>query len=472
MALVGEVIQAYHGLLDDRTARETKALLDAGQRREGLFFGERPLVTVLRPHFITGEHEALLREACQAVAVAARQTVEYVLKQPKLVHRFAFTPGEQALMAIDPGYAEWSVSSRLDSFLDGETNALQFIEYNAESPAAIAYEDVLSELFLELPIMRAFSQQYPVRSLPARPRMLQALLDAYHEWGGTGDPRIAIVDWKGLPTYSEFVMFQRYFQQQGLQALICAPEDLRYQGGTLLADGQPIDMVYKRVLTSEFLERIGEGAIDHPLVQAYRDHKICLANNFRAKLLHKKAIFAVLSDAAVTEAAGVDPELCALLERHIPWTRFVEPGRTLYQGQEIDLLPFITAERERFVLKPNDDYGGHGISIGWETDAATWEAAVANAVECPFVVQERVHIAYEDYPAWRDDHLEIARRLVDSDPFLFGTDVQGCLTRLSSVTLLNVTAGGGSTVPTFVVGPHLGTKLEALETGGPTSKSL
>ena len=46
------------------------------------------------------------------------------------------------------------------------------------------------------------------------------------------------------------------------------------------------------------------------------------------------------------------------------------------------------------------------------------------------------------------------QRLVDSDPFLFGTDVAGCLTRLSTVTLLNVTAGGGSTVPTFLIEPR------------------
>ena len=451
MSLVGDAIRAYHALLDDDTARETQALLDEGQRREGLFFGQRALVTVLRPHFITDEHETLLREACQAVAGASRQVMEYALKEPALLRRMAFTPGEQELMAIDPGYSEWSVSSRLDSFLDGETNRLQFIEYNAESPAAIAYEDILSEIFLDLPVMHAFEQEFAVRSLPARERMLTALLDAYHEWGGTGEPRIAIVDWKGLPTYSEFVMFQRFFAEHGLHAVICAPEDLRYQGGTLSANGDPIDLVYKRVLTAEFLGRIGDAVRDHPLVQAYRDHKVCLANNFRAKLLHKKAIFALLSDETVTEAAGVDPGPCTLLDRHIPWTRFVEPARTTFHGQEIDLLPFITAERERFVLKPNDDYGGHGIMIGWETGAEAWEQAVAAAARSPFVVQERVHIAYEDYPAWCDDHLEIAQRLVDSDPFLFGTDVQGCLTRLSSVTLLNVTAGGGSTVPTFVV---------------------
>lgn len=451
MSLVHDAILAYHALLDDDTARESQLLLDEGQQREGLFFGTRPLATVLRPHFITPEHLALLEQACGAVAVAARKVVDRILQEPNLVKRMAFTPGERALMELDPGYPEWSVNSRLDSFLDTETNSLQFIEYNAESPAAVAYEDVLTELFLALPVLQAFGKQYVVRPLPARQRLLEALLEAYRAWGGTDEPRIAIVDWKGLPTHSEFVMFQRYFAEQGLRSIICAPEDLSYRGGTLYASGEPVDMVYKRLLTAEFLERLGDAALEHPLVQAYRDHKVCIANNFRAKLLHKKAVFALLSDAEITEMAQVDPETTALVERHVPWTRFVEPGRTSFEGHDVDLIPLIIAERDRFVLKPNDDYGGHGISIGWETDADAWERAVEAAMAAPYVVQERVHIAYEDYPAWRQDHLEIRSRLVDTDPFLFGTDVQGCLTRLSSVTLLNVTAGGGSTVPTLVV---------------------
>ena len=47
--------------------------------------------------------------------------------------------------------------------------------------------------------------------------------------------------------------------------------------------------------------------------------------------------------------------------------------------------------------------------------------------------------------------LQIGRRLVDTDPFLFGSHVVGSLTRLSTVTLLNVTAGAGSVVPTYIV---------------------
>ena len=66
-------------------------------------------------------------------------------------------------------------------------------------------------------------------------------------------------------------------------------------------------------------------------------------------------------------------------------------------------------------------------------------------------VQERIELPRESYPSW-DAGLVFADRIVDTAPFVFhGTGVDGCLTRVSTASLVNVTAGGGSTVPTFVV---------------------
>ena len=43
-------------------------------------------------------------------------------------------------------------------------------------------------------------------------------------------------------------------------------------------------------------------------------------------------------------------------------------------------------------------------------------------------------------------------RMFDTAPFVFHSAyVDGCLTRIATDPLLNVTAGGGSTVPTYVV---------------------
>jgi hypothetical protein len=42
--------------------------------------------------------------------------------------------------------------------------------------------------------------------------------------------------------------------------------------------------------------------------------------------------------------------------------------------------------------------------------------------------------------------------MMDTNPYIWrGEYVSCCLTRLSTAALLNVTAGGGSTVPTFVI---------------------
>jgi uncharacterized circularly permuted ATP-grasp superfamily protein len=178
-----------------------------------------------------------------------------------------------------------------------------------------------------------------------------------------------------------------------------------------------------------------------------------LVNSPRAKLLYKKASFAVLSD---ERSAG----LYSAAERqaiaaHIPWTRRLAERKTEFDGLAIDLVPFILEHRERMVLKPNDDYGGKGIVLGWKTTGPEWEAAVVRGLQSDYVVQDRVRLPSEDYPALDDGRLVIAPRLVDTDPYgLHGEFMEGCLTRISTEDLVNVTAGGGSTVPTFLVEPR------------------
>ena len=46
--------------------------------------------------------------------------------------------------------------------------------------------------------------------------MVQTLLEKFREWGKSdGEPRAAIVDWKGLPTQAEFVLFKKYLEAAG-----------------------------------------------------------------------------------------------------------------------------------------------------------------------------------------------------------------------------------------------------------------
>jgi uncharacterized circularly permuted ATP-grasp superfamily protein len=110
------------------------------------------------------------------------------------------------------------------------------------------------------------------------------------------------------------------------------------------------------------------------------------------------------------------------------------------------------ANRNKLVLKPNDDYGGHGITIGWNTDEIRWEEALRSAlVNGDYLAQERVPTARETFPALKDDGtIEFAEQLVDLDPLLFNGKVRSAFTRLSSTELANVSSGGGM-VPMFII---------------------
>src|SRR5207244_1857082 len=127
----------------------------------------------------------------------------------------------------------------------------------------------------------------------------------------------------------------------------------------------------------------------------------CMVNPMRCKILHKKASLAVLSDER--NAALFSGEEREAIEAHIPWTRVVEERTSTPPGSpetEVDLLPYIAAHRDQLVLKPNDEYGGKGIVLGWEVDQAGWEHAIRAALDEPYIVQQRVALPTEPYPSF------------------------------------------------------------------------
>ena len=461
MPELGDAIDYYHSLLDAETGSQSQSQLTSQLHRRQLFFGERPLCTVLRPRFLTVAQYRLLKRAIREVMPAFARAYRAALEDPAFRSQFRLTAWEEKLIGVDPGFSAPSPTARMDTFFipdptpespegagAGAGAGLFFAEYNAETPAAVAYSDSLSEVFLALPVMGAFQRRYEVNPLPARHHVLHALLDAYSQWGGRERPRIAILDWREVPTYSEFMLFQEYFTSQGYECVIADPRQLEYRHGQLLVDGiTPVHLIYKRVLLSELVTREG---LDHCVIRAVMEHNVCMVNPFRCKLLHKKSSLAVLSDEA--NAHLFSPSQRQAIQSYIPWTRNAAERRTLYHGQEIDLLPFLSSHKDQFVLKPNDEYGGKGIVLGWETGQSQWDESLAVALAEPYIVQERVPIPVEPYPSLVEGQVEIFNRLIDTNPYIwYGEYVSGCLTRLSTAELMNVTAGGGSAVPTFVI---------------------
>ena len=446
--LLQEAIQTYHDLLSDQIAQDSQEQLDEQLLKRGLFFGDRPLCTVLRPRFFTPRQYRFLRGQVKVVLSAFDKAYRAAIADPSFLSQFYLEDWELELVKYDPGFHSPTPVSRLDAFFITNRDELRFTEYNAEVPAAGAYGDAFTDLFYGLPVMREFMHRYEVISLPTRQHVMHALMSAYEQWLGRREkPNLIILDWREVPTYSEFRLFLDYFHSQGLDCIIADPRDMEYRNGKLYAGNFRVDLIYKRVLITELVE---EGGLNHPVIQAVRDNAVCMVNPFRCKILYKKTSLAVLSDEQNRHL--FDRKELLSIDQTIPWTRTVEERRTVYDNKPVDLIPFIVKYKDQFVLKPSDEYGGKGIVLGWLVDQAEWERSVAVAMETVFIVQERVEIPWEPYPSLVDGRVQVSNRMLDTAPFAFyGEYMDGCLTRLGTDPLLNVTSGGGSSVPTFVV---------------------
>ena len=444
-----EAVSRYHELLSDPTlAESSRAMLDEGLERAKLIFGGRRLSPYLRPHFVSADDFQRISSICETVWSAIQKVKDAAVRNDSIVTELGLTQIERELVRIDPGYAAVSPTARLDSFLT--SSAYSFVELNGESPAGIAYADAAYDIFSSLPVMKKFAEEYEVKALYGRRYMLEVLLDSYVEYLGRRPdhpPTIAIVDLADLPTKTEFELFKEFFEHNGYSAIICSPQELEFTDGRLRRNDFEIDIVYKRLLLNEYLPIM----LDYPaLLNAYKAGAVCMVNSFRSKLIHKKALFAVLTNPRHEDLFTANER--EAIAAHVPWTRTVKDEGTDYFGKEIGLLEFVAANRDRLVLKPNDDYGGHGISIGWNANETQWnEALQAALADGDYLVQERVPTARETFPALTaDGRIEFAEQLVDLDPLLFNGKVGSAFTRLSFTELANVTSGGGM-VPTYVI---------------------
>lgn len=440
-------ITAWHALVRQGAGPDLCASLAARMRERHLTFGGRLLCPFLRPFFLDPADEGRITRAAETLWRLGERLAEAAATDVALMADLGLSPEEIALARIDPGYLVASTAARADAFL--LPGSLQFAEYNAESPAGPGYSQRLAELFDGEPIMDRFREQFDVRHSSPITHLLDALLESYRDWGGgASPPRLAIVDWREVPTWSEFELLRTAFSDEGVPTDICDPRDLVFDGRRLTANGQPIDLVYRRVLINDIVARPDEC---RALVDAYRHGAICMANSLRCKMAHKKAFFAILTDDRYRHLFAAED--LATIAPHVPWTRVVRDTGTTRNGTALPLAEYLRDHRERFVLKPNDEYGGTGVTLGWETDERAWDEAIARALreaDRGWVAQERIAIRREIFPICERDGVVERDMLVDFAPYLFRGRVAGFLTRLSASGLANVTSGGGQ-VPAFIV---------------------
>ena len=430
---------------------EIEAGIDRWLAEHDVVFAGRTIPFVLMPHFISPGQLRRVRHAVGCLSRVLDRFCDAYPTDDALRSELDLPESEDGLIRIDPGFPHPLRICRLDAFLQGYD--VKFLEFNAESPAGIGYTDVLYEGLRQGIDLPRVDGEFDTAYTPVLPELVGTLLDAYgHVRARHSDfpenPRLALIDTPDSPAVPEFRIICSTARAAGVEAVFATTADLSYDGSLLQLGGEPVHLVYRRAVLEDLVQA---GDLDGPLVQAARDRRVALVNPFRSRVANNKKLVGLLEDPRFAHLLTRDD--ADAIRATIPWTRILRPGRVHYGDWVVDLLPFVSDNRERLVLKPASDYGGHGVALGMETPQSDWDSIIGeHADSSDFVVQEYVPVPEEMFPTVEDGHVQMRLKRFNINPFGIGGRHAGSITRISDRAVINVSAGGGL-LPS-VIGRH------------------
>jgi hypothetical protein len=195
-----------------------------------------------------------------------------------------------------------------------------------------------------------------LRGLPTTRQLEDAMVAMFRrEWTlARGDAplrSIAIVDDDpaGQFLYPEFLLAKRAFESRGIAASIADASALRVEGGRVLVESTPVDLIYNRSTDFHF-----QNPGSDVLRQTYENDLAVVTPHPRAHALYaNKRNLALLSDRDELAGLGVPPDIVEVLMRVVPATRPVKRGD---EGWWLD--------RKGWFFKPENGFGSRGTYRG------------------------------------------------------------------------------------------------------------
>ncbi len=458
-------IQSLFLRLDPAHVARLAERIQAAVEQQGLVYEEadgssRPIPVLMRPRLMDERQLAYFRRIGNQMNRAFARLGRLLLAQPRLRALFDFSEAEWEWV---DRYLPGCVSS--DPDLNPEQDALlvrwdanttfsgrrwrggfHFFEANGVGAGGLHYGPAVEEIIetIIIPELAQLDRRLILKRSDDSRRLLELTLLRHARSLGVPQPRVGMVletRIAGGPV--EFEQLSRYLRAHGVANEICDARDLVVSNGVVRAPGGPIDLVYRDTQLSELIDYQAAGEPLTALRQLFAGNRV--VSNMIGEL-DQKSCLEIFTD---PDLVGLfDPAEQQVFRRHVLWTRLLGPRRTTGpDGSSIDLLPHVAAERQRYVIKPNREFGGRGVMIGSRTETATWQGLIELAAREPgkLVVQDRAVVSRKRFPVLTDrgELTEVSLHVVCS--FFLTRDGIGLIGRAGAAPVVNVAQKGGMT---------------------------
>lgn len=304
-----------------------------------------------------------------------RKVTEKYLADEDFRKLFNFSKKLEELVLHDPLYEIPVAIGRYDVFFNSLTD-FQFCEINTDGSSAMSEDSGLAEVFMESQIFKDLNWNF--RSFELYDSWVSKTLELYDYIRKNHDGiTVAIADYDGSGTTNDFEIFKKAYERAGVNCVIADMLDFKYdeKNNALMYNDKKIDMVYRRAVTSEIMEKYDESI---EFIKAYLSNAFVCVGSFRSQIAHNKTFFEVLHRDEVK--SFLDEDDLMFIEDHVPFT-------ARFEGDD-DFFEEIVKNKDQYIFKPNDLRGARGVFVGKELSEDEFRQKAKEVFNNGFIYQK------------------------------------------------------------------------------------
>ncbi|WP_461206556.1 glutathionylspermidine synthase family protein [Clostridium sp. DL1XJH146] len=388
-------------------------------KNSGLIFGGVPIPYLTHPHFLSKDDVEIFKGLAKDLSGILNKVIEKYCDDKEFRNKFGFTKEMEELILLDYGYNKNFPMARFDVFYYPDSS-FKFCELNGDGSAGMNRPDKLDSIIIESKGMKNLEKKYKFNKLELINSWVEESLKNFNDFAYNNNlkndkPNVAIVDWETAGNQLEFRVFKAAYEDKGCKCEVVDPRELKLQEDGLYFGDFKVDMIYRRLVTSELVENSEEL---NDLIQSYKEKKVCFVGPVRSQIIHDKIIFRILHEEC--DDILTDEEK-AFVENHIPYTATLT----------FNNYDKIKVNKDKYVLKPRDLYAAKGVYIGKDYSEKEWEDLLHETVETGYLVQEFIKPYSIELAVIKDNDVVFESFNTMLGLFVYNEEFKGVYTRVS-----------------------------------------
>lgn len=361
--------------------------------------------------------------AAEAVAAGLGELLARHAATGAHADRVVLPPGAAPFVALDHGRVDPVAIWRFDFVLHAGKPC--FLECNAGDPSGLGIIGELVEAFSRFAPFQAVAEGLSTPDLLAAHRAVVARRCP-------GAKRVVFLGARESHVLADIRAMAANYRRAGWDAEVADPRDLAGGPEGLWLGDRRIDVVLRDTIDELAQDPFLEAG--RRVAEAYKAGQVAVLNPFGSCVADAKSLLAVPADGAGPAWAQAVP--------HLPATYRPGEGAATRAG---------LGDRRRWVLKPSEGWGGHGVVVGRSTSPVAWATAVEAALAAPhaFIAQAHVPQPIGRFPVETPSGTWIRpRRYITSSAWAMDGRFVGCFARVGATPVINVKQGS-ALVPVY-----------------------